>query len=107
MSGKVRKIIIGFLMALAVVFVVPVSGMTVLAATAKISFSDPSVPVGQEFSVNVKITSPDGNLGAADVMLSYDPASIEFISGNNASGGAGSVRLVGSRRFRQETARFP
>lgn len=96
MSGKVRKIIIGFLMALAVVFVVPVSGMTVLAATAKISFSDPSVTVGQEFSVNVKITSPDGNLGAADVMLSYDPASIEFISGNNASGGAGSVRLVGT-----------
>lgn len=96
MSGKVRKLFIEFLMALAVMIAVPVSGITALAATAKISFSDPSVTVGQEFSVNVKITSPDGNLGAADVILSYDPASIEFISGNNASGGAGSVRLVGT-----------
>ena len=29
-------------------------------------------------------------------MLSYDQAYIEFVSGNNANGGAGSVRLVGT-----------
>ena len=52
--------------------------------------------MGQEFSVNVKISSQDGNLGASDVVLSYDPSVIEFVSGNNASGGAGSVRLVGT-----------
>lgn len=41
---------------------------------------------GSEFSVNVKISSQDGNLGASDVVLSYDPSVIEFVSGNNASG---------------------
>ena len=30
------------------------------------------------------------------MVLSYDPSVIEFVSGNNASGGAGSVRLVGT-----------
>ena len=54
------------------------------------------IHIWQEFSVNVKISSQDGNLGASDVVLSYDPSVIEFVSGNNASGGAGSVRLVGT-----------
>lgn len=83
-------------MALVILAAGSMNGITAYAATARIAFSDPSVTVGQEFNVNVKITASDGNLGAADVMLSYDPSCIEFISGNNASGGAGSVRIIGT-----------
>ncbi len=93
---KIRNIILGVLAAGMLTVTAPVGGMQAYASSAKISFSDPSATVGQEFSVNVKISSQDGNLGASDVVLSYDPSVIEFVSGNNASGGAGSVRLVGT-----------
>lgn len=93
---KVRNVILGILAAGMLTVAVPVGGISAYASSAKISFSDPSATVGQEFSVNVKISSSDGNLGASDVVLSYDPSVIEFVSGNNASGGAGSVRLVGT-----------
>lgn len=74
----------------------PFGQMTVFAGTARIAFSDPSAGVGEEFTVSVKVTTGDGTLGASDVMLSYDPAYIEFVSGSNASGGGGSVRLIGT-----------
>ena len=93
---KIRNILLGILAAGMLTIAMPVSGISAYASSAKISFSDPSATVGQEFSVNVKITSQDGNLGSSDVVLSYDPAVIEFVSGNNASGGAGSIRLKGT-----------
>ena len=94
MNRRVRNILAGVMTACALAIAAPMGGISSWAASARISFSDPNVTVGQEFNVTVRITSQDGNLGASDVMLSYDPAGIEFISGNNASGGAGSVRLV-------------
>ena len=93
---RFRNIILGILAAGMLTVAAPIGGISAYASSAKISFSDPSATVGQEFSVNVKISSQDGNLGASDVVLSYDPSVIEFVSGNNASGGAGSVRLVGT-----------
>ena len=93
---RFKNIILGILAAGMLTVAAPVGGISAYASSAKISFSDPSATVGQEFSVNVKISSQDGNLGASDVVLSYDPSVIEFVSGNNASGGAGSVRLVGT-----------
>lgn len=74
----------------------PFQAETALAATAKITFNDPKPQVGTEFTVTVKAATADGNLGGADIVLSYDPAVIEFVSGNNANGGAGTVRLVGT-----------
>lgn len=93
---RFKNIILGILAAGMLTVAAPIGGISAYASSAKISFSDPSATVGQEFSVNVKISSQDGNLGASDVVLSYDPSVIEFVSGNNASGGAGSVRLVGT-----------
>ena len=93
---RFKNIILDILAAGMLTVAAPVGGISAYASSAKISFSDPSATVGQEFSVNVKISSQDGNLGASDVVLSYDPSVIEFVSGNNASGGAGSVRLVGT-----------
>ena len=84
---RFKNIILGILAAGMLTVAAPVGGISAYASSAKISFSDPSATVGQEFSVNVKISSQDGNLGASDVVLSYDPSVIEFVSGNNASGG--------------------
>ena len=40
------------------------------------------------------ITS-SSNLANADVMLAYDSSALEFVSGTNADGGAGAVRVHG------------
>lgn len=95
MNRTIRQFFIcmaaAFIMALT-----PFQAETVFAATAKITFNDPKPEVGTEFTVTVKASTADGNLGGADIVLSYDPAVIEFVSGNNANGGAGTVRLVGT-----------
>ena len=77
---RFKNIILGILVAGMLTVAAPVGGISAYASSAKISFSDPSATVGQEFSVNVKISSQDGNLGASDVVLSYDPSVIEFVS---------------------------
>lgn len=96
MNRRLRQLLTSFIVACGIAVTMPFQMLTAFAGSAKISFSDPSASVGQEFNVSVKITASEGDLGSADVMLSYDPSYIEFVSGNNANGGAGSVRLVGS-----------
>lgn len=70
----------------------PFGQMVSWAANTRIAFSDPSVMVGNEVTVTMKITS-DSALGKADVMLAYDSAALEFISGNGVNGGAGALKL--------------
>lgn len=74
----------------------PFTGKTVYASTGTISFSDPSVKVGESVSVTVKVATTDSSkLGGVDMTLSYDPALIEFESGSSASGDSGTVRIAG------------
>ena len=97
MKNKLKKLAAGIMFACIMAVFAPYQLSTALAANGKLTFSDPSVTVGNEFSVTMKITSTSEEaLGGADVTLSYDPSAIEFLSGTNASGGAGSVRLLGS-----------
>lgn len=96
MNRRLRNIVTGLMAACALSLAQPIGGMVSWAASAKISFSDPNTSVGQEFNVTVKVTATDGNLGASDLVLSYDESYIKFVSGNNANGGAGSVRLIGT-----------
>ena len=77
----------------------PWGQMVSWAANTRIAFSDPSVMVGNEVTVTMKITS-DSALGKADVMVAYDSAALEFISGNGANGGAG-VKASGYHRCRR------
>ncbi len=67
-----------------------------LAATAQISFSDPSVTVGSEVNVTMKVASTDGTLSRADITLGYDSSLLEFVSGTDAEGGAGTIRVKGA-----------
>ena len=70
--------------------------MQALAATASISFSDPTVTVGSEVNVTMKVSSSDGALSRSDITLGYDSSLLEFISGTDAEGGAGTIRVNGA-----------
>ena len=73
------------------------AAMSFPAFAARIAFSDPSGNVGDEITVNMKITGSDGEtINSSDVMLSYDSSALEFVSGTGATGGAGSLRVVGN-----------
>ncbi len=67
-----------------------------LAATASISFSDPSVTVGSDVNVTMKVSSKDGTLSRSDITLGYDANLLQFVSGTDAEGGAGTVRVKGA-----------
>lgn len=69
--------------------------MQALASSAAITFSDPSVTVGSDVNVTMKVSSGETTLARADVTLAYDANLLEFVSGTDASGGAGTVRVNG------------
>ena len=96
MNRRLRQFISGFLLVCVLALAAPFSGMESWASSGKISFSDPSAMVGNQVTVNVKVTATEGALGGADIMLAYDPSVLEFVSGTNANGGAGSIRLIGT-----------
>ena len=87
-----------FLTLLMFIAAVPGQMLTAYAATGKITFSDPTVTVGNQVSVTMKIATTDGSLGASDVRLQYDSSALEFVSGTSANGGAG----YRSRRISRE-----
>ncbi len=67
---------------------------TAFGASDKITFSDPSATVGGSVTVNMKVASTK-KLSSVDIMLSYDSGILEFVSGTDAEGGAGAVRIHG------------
>lgn len=71
--------------------------MAAFAAQGKINFSDPSVTAGDEVNVTMKISADDGTaLGNANVVITYPTEKLEFVSGTDADGGAGAVRIHGA-----------
>ncbi len=104
MNKKLKRISALFLTLAMLLLALPGQLLTVYAASGKITFSDPSASVGNQVSVNMKIALSDGTgLGNSDVMLEYDASALEFVSGTNANGGAGSVRVVGSMESANQT----
>lgn len=94
MNRRVRQWICSLLVGMAV-SMTPYCMLSSLAATARISFSDPSVKVGEEVSVTMKFTSVSGEtLGDTKVMLAYEDTLLEFVGGSeNASGGTGAIMV--------------
>ncbi|MBQ8934042.1 MAG: cadherin-like beta sandwich domain-containing protein [Lachnospiraceae bacterium] len=71
--------------------------ITAFSAQGSISFSDPEVKVGDEVNVSMKISADEGTaLGNANVVLLYPSGNLEFISGTDADGGAGAIRVHGA-----------
>lgn len=94
MIRQVKKRAIALMMVCVLAALMSIQLLTVFAADARIAFSDPTGSVGSQINVKMKITSND-NLASADVMLSYDASLLEFVSGTNASGENGAVRVHG------------
>ncbi|MBO1871591.1 cadherin-like beta sandwich domain-containing protein [Lachnoanaerobaculum sp. Marseille-Q4761] len=59
-----------------------------------ISFADVNATVGDEVNLVMTLSSTDGNIDSANIMLSYDDSILEFVSGTNAQGGAGSIKVT-------------
>ena len=56
-----------------------------------ISFADVNATVGDEVNLVMSLSSTDGNIDSAKIMLSYDDSILDFVGGTNAQGGAGSI----------------
>ena len=104
MNRRLKRLAAMFMVLFLFIAAVPGQMLTAYAATGKITFSDPSVTVGEQVSVKMKIASSDGAaLGASDVRLQYDSAALEFVSGTSANGGAGSIRVIGAMESENQT----
>ena len=64
------------------------------AAEGSLQFSDPKCAAGENVDVNVKVLSTNGNIGNYELNISYDPAMLQFVSGDGATGGDGSVKIT-------------
>lgn len=95
MKRKLKKLITTIMLAGALAAAGPFGRMAAWAENTRIAFSDPSVMVGNEVTVTMKVTS-DSSLGTAEIMLAYDPNVLEFVSGTNANGGAGAIKVLGT-----------
>lgn len=95
MSRKAKKWFLGVMMVLMMAVVSPLYLIDGYAATARISFSDPSTRVGETFTVTMKFTCTSGEtLGDTKVMLKYDATMMEFLNDTgNASGGTGAIAV--------------
>ena len=62
------------------------------AASCTVTFSDPTVTVGNNVTINVKVS---GSVAAATIWMNYDQRYLQFVSGDlgYGSGGGGSVLL--------------
>lgn len=93
MNRRLKQLFTSVMIAAMLAVVIPYQSLVAFAASGQISFSDKSASVGEEVSIKMKITAKDGTMNSADVMLSYDPGALEFLSGTNASGGVGKIRV--------------
>jgi len=102
MNRKLKRLITSLMLVCMMAVVSPWNSMVSWASAAKISFSDPSVMVGNDVTVNMKVTS-DTPLGTAEIMLSYDSGILEFVSGTSANGGAGAIKILGTMDSADQT----
>ena len=66
-----------------------------LAAEGSLQFSDPSAAAGENVTVTAKVISGAEGVavGDTDITVTYDPSILKFVSGTNATGGDGTVKL--------------
>lgn len=73
-------------------------------AACVIALSGSSLVKGDALTVTVTFTA--ASVGAVDATLSYDPAVLQFDSGDDASGGGGVVRIAGYATSEVKQLRF-
>lgn len=83
---------------LAVCLMVPMIGTVAFAAEGVLMFSDPSAKVGEDVKIDLVVRSNSGEtVGDVEVTMSYDTASLEFVSGEGfTADGSGTVTFTGT-----------
>ncbi len=84
-SRKLAALFVALVMVLALT--TPISW----AASCTVTFTDPSVIVGNNVTISVRLS---GNAAAATIWMNYDQRYLQYVSGSGvAQGGGGSVKL--------------
>ena len=93
---KVLKRFAGLI--LAVCLMVPMLGTVVFAAEGVLMYSDPSTKVGENVDIDLVVQSSSGEtVGDVQVEMSYDPESLEFVSGEGfTADGSGTLSFTGT-----------
>lgn len=94
-KGLTRKCALA-LVAVMTVLLFPV--MSAKAASGSAYVGGASGEAGSEVTISLSLSS-DVEIGASSINLSYDPSSIEFVSGSDMSGGGGAISAVYSDTF--------
>ena len=83
---------------LAICLMVPMIGTVAFAAEGRLMFSDPSAKVGDNVEVDLVVQSNSGEtVGDVEVNMTYDPAALEFVSGEGfAADGSGALTFTGT-----------
>ena len=71
-------------------------GIISFAAEGKVQITDTTGKVGEEITIPVSISTAGEPIGDGSLTLNYDSAMLEFVGGDNASGGDGVVSLNAS-----------
>ena len=86
-SRKLAALLVALVMVLALT-----TPASLAAAACRVSFSDPSVTVGNNVTINVSVS---GSVAGATIRMNYDQSYLQYVSGNlgYGSGGGGMVVL--------------
>lgn len=86
---RIKKIFVTFL---AICMICPCLSVITEAATVELRFADPSTTVGAEVDVKTKLTSAS-SMQSMEATLTYDKSELRFISGDNATGKDGTIKI--------------
>lgn len=76
------------------------------AAEGTLQFSDPQAAAGDNVSVTAKVLTGGAAIGDVDVTVTYDTSILKFVSGTNATGGDGTVKLSSKGDGSSDVAEF-
>ena len=97
-KGKVKAAFMCLTLVMSAVMPAMVPATRAMAATGAAYVGSASGEAGDEVTVSITLYA-DTEIGGTYINLSYDPGSIEFVSGKDMSGGAGTISAVYSDTF--------
>ena len=93
MKRRAVSAVLAALFALVMVLSLPVMSAAA-SATVDMGYSPSAPAVGGSVTVSV-VCKANESIGVVEAYLMYDPEYLEFVSGDSASGGGGSITIVG------------
>lgn len=93
-------------MILSICLIVPCFSQLVYAADGTLQFTDPEATQGQTVTIEGVLRSEGDALQSANVTMTYDTSALEFVSGDNTSGTAGTLSYAGTGNGSDNELRF-